>query len=393
MYALFQWSVTPATVTAFLTILGFSLYDTVVVFDKVSENERNLLATGRSTYGEMVNRSLNQVLMRSLSTTLVALLPVLSLLIVGSVHLRRDGARGLRARARGRSVHRFVLVDLRRRAAARVVEGAGAAVPGAPRPAPPHHAWPRRRSRPASRCVEADDDDPREKAVVDAGIPGPPAVGRSDPSRPRTPRPRQQRAAAKRRVAPSRPPHAASGGCGRYHLPMAGEFLRKHVRDIPDYPQPGIIFKDITPLLAAPDAFAGAVDALARRSPTSAIDKVLGIEARGFVFAAPVAYQRTAGFVPVRKAGKLPWEIEHEEYELEYGTDLLEIHRDAVEPGERVLIVDDVIATGGTAAAAARLVERLGGEVVGLAFLLELGFLAGRTKLPGQDVHAVVCYA
>ena len=120
------------------------------------------------------------------------------------------------------------------------------------------------------------------------------------------------------------------------------------------------------------------------------IDKVLGIEARGFVFAAPVAYHHAAGFVPVRKAGKLPWEIEREEYELEYGTDLLEIHRDAVAPGERVLIVDDVIATGGTAAATARLVERLGGVVLGFAFVIELGFLNGRKKLDGYDVHSLV---
>ena len=138
--------------------------------------------------------------------------------------------------------------------------------------------------------------------------------------------------------------------------------LREHVRDIPDWPQPGIVFRDITPLLAAPDAFAVTVDALAAPFADEPIDKVLGIEARGFVFAAPVAYRLGAGFVPVRKAGKLPWEIEREEYELEYGTDLLEIHRDAVHPGERVLIVDDVIATGGTAAATARLVERLGGR-------------------------------
>src|SRR5882757_6432965 len=155
-------------------------------------------------------------------------------------------------------------------------------------------------------------------------------------------------------------------------------WLKAHVRDIADYPRPGVVFKDITPLLAAPDAFAAAVDAVAAPFADERIDKVLGIEARGFVFAAPVAYRHAAGFVPVRKAGKLPWEIEREEYDLEYGTDLLEIHRDAVVPGDRVLIVDDVIATGGTAAASARLVERLGGEVAGFAFLLELGFLGGR---------------
>src|SRR4029079_16800552 len=148
------------------------------------------------------------------------------------------------------------------------------------------------------------------------------------------------------------------------------------------------MFRDITPLLAAPDAFALTVDELAAPFADEPIDKVIGIEARGFVFAAPVAYRRGAGFVPVRKVGKLPWQVEQEEYVLEYGTDLLEIHRDAVHRGERVLIVDDVIATGGTAAAAARIVERLGGVVVGLAFLLELVELGGRSQLVDRRVHA-----
>jgi len=170
-------------------------------------------------------------------------------------------------------------------------------------------------------------------------------------------------------------------------------WLKDHVRDIPDYPKPGVVFKDITPLLAATDAFSSAVDALAEPFEADTIDKVLGIEARGFVFAAPVAYRHRSGFVPVRKAGKLPWEIEREEYELEYGTDLLEIHRDGVHPGERVLIVDDVLATGGTASAVTRLVERLGGEVVGLAFLIELEFLSGRAKLDGHRLHSVVTYS
>ena len=152
------------------------------------------------------------------------------------------------------------------------------------------------------------------------------------------------------------------------------------------------MFRDITPLLAAPDAFALTVDELAAPFADEQIDKVIGIEARGFVFAAPVAYRRGAGFIPVRKVGKLPWEIEQEEYVLEYGTDLLEIHRDAVQPGERVLIVDDVIATGGTAAATARLVERLGGVVVGFAFLLELASLAGRSQLVDYRVHVVLRY-
>ena len=173
---------------------------------------------------------------------------------------------------------------------------------------------------------------------------------------------------------------------------MDSSWLRAHVRDVLDYPKPGIVFKDITPLLAAPDAFVAAVDALAEPFTAIRVDKVFGIEARGFVFAAPVAYGLHAGFVPVRKAGKLPWQIEREEYELEYGTDLLEVHRDAIAPGEQVLVVDDVIATGGTAAATARLVERLGGEVVGFAFVLELGFLAGREQLGGSPIHTLVTY-
>jgi adenine phosphoribosyltransferase len=174
---------------------------------------------------------------------------------------------------------------------------------------------------------------------------------------------------------------------------MDSALLKEHVRDVPDHPKPGIIFKDITPLLAHPEAFAGSIEALAAPFGDRQIDKVVGIEARGFVFAAPIAYERRAGFVPVRKAGKLPWEIEREEYELEYGTDLLEIHRDAIAPGEQVLIVDDVLATGGTASAVVRLVERLGGSVIGLTFLIELAFLDGRKKLEGQNVHTVICYA
>ncbi|MET1000615.1 MAG: adenine phosphoribosyltransferase [Acidimicrobiia bacterium] len=173
---------------------------------------------------------------------------------------------------------------------------------------------------------------------------------------------------------------------------MDGAWLKEYVRDVADYPKPGIVFKDITPLLGDGAAFARSVEALAEPFTDRKVDKVLGIEARGFVFAAPVACARGAGFVPVRKAGKLPWEIEREEYELEYGTDLLEVHKDAFGPGEKVLIVDDVLATGGTASAVVRLVERLGAEVVGLAFVIELAFLHGRNKLSGHDVHVVTAY-
>ena len=169
-------------------------------------------------------------------------------------------------------------------------------------------------------------------------------------------------------------------------------WLREHVRDIPDFPKPGVTFKDITPLLAHAKAFEATIDRLAGHYDGRRIDKVLGIEARGFIVAAPVAYRFGAGFVPVRKAGKLPWDIERQEYELEYGTDLLEIHRDAIHPGEQVLIVDDVMATGGTAAASARLVEKLGGVVVGFGFIIELGFLGGRARIDDYEALSLIKY-
>jgi adenine phosphoribosyltransferase len=168
--------------------------------------------------------------------------------------------------------------------------------------------------------------------------------------------------------------------------------IKDLIRDIPDFPKPGIVFKDITPLLADPEGFALVIDSISDAFASQQVVKVIGIEARGFIVAAPVAHRLGAGFVPVRKRGKLPWRIEGEEYALEYGTDLLEIHADAVAPGERVLVVDDVLATGGTAAATVRLVERLGGEVVGLAFIIELGFLGGRTRIPGRTLASLVTY-
>jgi adenine phosphoribosyltransferase len=169
-------------------------------------------------------------------------------------------------------------------------------------------------------------------------------------------------------------------------------WLKEHVRDIPDFPRPGVTFKDITPLLADVKAFRFTVEALSDHFEGRTVDKVLGIEARGFIVAAPVAYRLGAGFVPVRKAGKLPWQVEKQEYVLEYGTDLLEIHRDALAPGQQALVIDDVMATGGTAAAAARLVECLGGTVAGLGFIVELAFLGGRGKLQGFDAVSLISY-
>ena len=164
--------------------------------------------------------------------------------------------------------------------------------------------------------------------------------------------------------------------------------ITSHVRDVPDYPQPGVVFKDITPLLADPRAFGAVIDALA--ASFGPVDKVAGIEARGFILAAPVAYQTRAGFVPVRKKGKLPSATFTQDYQLEYGTATIEVLTDAFAPGERVLVIDDVLATGGTARATADLVQRAGAQVAGLAVLLELSFLNGRAKLADLPVTALL---
>jgi adenine phosphoribosyltransferase len=166
--------------------------------------------------------------------------------------------------------------------------------------------------------------------------------------------------------------------------------LRERIRDVPDYPKPGVTFKDITPLLADHVAFAGAVDAVVAHHGRGTIDKVVGIEARGFILAAPVAYHFGAGFVPVRKKGKLPGPTHEMPYALEYGEAVLEVQQQAFRPGDRVLIVDDVLATGGTVAATAELVRQAGGVLAGASVLLELSFLGGRSALPGLDVHALV---
>jgi adenine phosphoribosyltransferase len=164
--------------------------------------------------------------------------------------------------------------------------------------------------------------------------------------------------------------------------------ITEHVRDIPDYPQPGVLFKDITPLLGDADAFGAVVEAMA--AAYGPVDKVVGIEARGFILAAPVAYEIRAGFVPVRKKGKLPAATFAEEYNLEYGSATLEVHQDAFEPGDRVLIVDDVLATGGTARATASLVRRAGAHVVGVAVLMELSFLKGREAIPDLELRSLL---
>ena len=173
---------------------------------------------------------------------------------------------------------------------------------------------------------------------------------------------------------------------------MSAEDLRAKIREIPDFPKPGILFYDITTLLKDADAFREAVDLMLEPYKDERVDLVVGMESRGFIFSAPMAYRLHAGLVPVRKLGKLPAETVTVEYALEYGSNTLEIHRDAISEGQRVLIVDDLLATGGTVGGTIELVERLHGEVVGLAFLVELDFLKGRERLQGRRVTSVIKY-
>ncbi|MBS10355.1 MAG: adenine phosphoribosyltransferase [Gemmatimonadetes bacterium] len=168
--------------------------------------------------------------------------------------------------------------------------------------------------------------------------------------------------------------------------------LNEYIRDIPDFPKPGIIFKDITPLLGQPEAFKASTDAMAAPYHDVELDAVVGIESRGFIFGAAIAQSVGCGFVPIRKPGKLPADTISVSYELEYGEDTVEIHRDAVGEGDRVLLVDDVLATGGTMAAAGELIRKTGASIAGLVFLVELSFLDGRARLDGEDIHSVLTY-
>jgi adenine phosphoribosyltransferase len=168
--------------------------------------------------------------------------------------------------------------------------------------------------------------------------------------------------------------------------------LRDKIRDVPDFPKEGILFKDVMPLIADPEYFAASIRQLGEWTRPLEPDLVLGAEARGFIFGGALAYDLGVGFIAARKPGKLPWETVEATYDLEYGTDSLEVQRDAVQPGARVVVLDDVLATGGTAKAKCELVEQLGGVVVGVVFLIELTFLNGRDKLTGYDVHSLIQY-
>ncbi len=173
---------------------------------------------------------------------------------------------------------------------------------------------------------------------------------------------------------------------------MKADALRAAIRDVVDFPKPGIVFKDITPVLADGRLFRESISLLCATTGGVKIDKVVGIDARGFIFAAAVADRLGAGFVPVRKKGKLPWKTRQTAYSLEYGEAIVELHEDAVKPGESVLLVDDLLATGGTAAAAVKLLDELGANIVAVSVLIEFGFLAGRAKLVPHTVHSVISY-
>lgn len=173
-------------------------------------------------------------------------------------------------------------------------------------------------------------------------------------------------------------------------MPDLKHEISQIIRDIPDFPKQGVIFKDITPLLRHPEAFKKVIDWMIEPHLNEGIDIIVGVESRGFMFASPAAYKLGAGVVPVRKPGKLPWKTLEASYQLEYGVDRLQIHQDAITPGQKVLILDDVLATGGTAEATSSLVKKLGGEIVEACFLIELSFLKGRDKLPGIPVRSLL---
>lgn len=175
-------------------------------------------------------------------------------------------------------------------------------------------------------------------------------------------------------------------------MPAAAVDLHSFIRDIPDFPKPGIVFKDITPLLASPEAFRETIRQMADHYRGQKIDAIVAAEARGFIFAAPLALELNAGFVPIRKPGKLPFSTHSFDYELEYGTDTLEIHIDGVSPGQNVLMVDDLLATGGTIAACCNLVEKLGANVVGCCFLIHLAFLSGAQKIAPREIFSLLKY-
>ncbi len=413
IYSLSGFEVTPATVIGLLTILGFSLYDTVVVFDKVQENTKGLTSLTRRTYPEAANLAVNQTLMRSINTSLIALLPVAGLLVAGVVILGSGTLKDLSlVMLIGMLVGAYssvfiavpVAVDLRMRdplikahtarvLAKRKSDGLIVDADGDPL---------RRTGGTAARTPVAAGaaapaaDEGGDRAVEPEARCGPEARRQAGPA---------DRQAVRWRVAAQRQGWPALGQAGSV-APMLGVFpmddsaperLRKFevagaaierlVRTQPDFPQPGVLFRDLTPVLADAVALRDVATALAAAAPEATL--IAGLESRGFLLGAAAAAIAGTGVLAIRKPGKLPGRILHEDYALEYGSARLELHPDDVPPGARVLVIDDVLATGGTAAAACRLLRRAGAEIAGVAVAIELGELHGRAALPGVPVTAL----
>ena len=360
IYALVGFEVTPGTVIGLLTILGYSLYDTVVVFDSLKEGTKGITKQTRWTYSEIANRRINGTLVRSINTTVVALLPVAGLLFIGG---------GVLGAGMLNDISLSLFVGL----AAGAYSSIFIATP---------------------LVADLKEREPQMKALkkrILAKRAAAAAKGESaeDEQSQRRRRPRGRR--THRRGG--RPAPAAQGprpDPGEAPMTSTTESIRElllsRIRDVADYPKPGVMFKDITPLLADPVAFTALTDSLAELCVRHGATKIVGLEARGFILAAPVAVRAGLGFVPVRKAGKLPGATLAQAYELEYGTAEIEIHAEDLAPDDRVMVIDDVLATGGTAEASLELIRRAGAEVAGVAVLMELGFLAGRARLePGLE--------
>jgi preprotein translocase subunit SecF len=368
VYALIGWEVTPSTIIGFLTILGFSLYDKMVVFDKVRENSVALTEQTRSTYAERANLAVNQTLVRSINTSVVALLPVAGILFVGGFLLGAGTLKDISLSLFvGIAVGATSSIFSPRRSTWRCAR----ASPRSPRT--PRRSW---------TCVRVSWPRVPTRACWPPRRPAPrsssPGITRDIPLSPSV-------AGRLRFVADDMTDVALSG-----LLPERATRVRDLIVDVPDFPSPGILFKDITPLLADAEGLADVIEAFTRLALADGVDVVAGMEARGFLLGTPVAHALGLGFLPLRKAGKLPPPTESVSYDLEYGSATIELRSGTLTPGARVLIIDDVLATGGTAAAAAQLVEQCGGVVAGLAFLLELEALHGRDRLQGHNVDTLL---
>jgi preprotein translocase subunit SecF len=375
IYSIVGFEVTPATVIGLLTILGFSLYDTVVVFDKVTENTRGILGLTRRTYAEAANLALNQTLMRSINTSLIAVLPVIGLLVIGVGVL----GVGTLAHPRGRGV-----VDPARDPAARRSQAARQALPGPGRPGPRAPGEDRRRSRRRRRRGGAGSRGRRRPGHRAAPREGAVRGGRHAGPAHAPPPGRTARGEAHRQGG------ATHGQAAPVSEPDPLERVLGLIREVPDFPSPGILFRDITPVLADAEALTTVATELAALMGDA--DLVAGIEARGFLLGTAAALVGGTGVVPVRKAGKLPRVAASRSYDLEYGTATLELPEGVVEPGARVLVVDDVLATGGTGAATVDLLGAAGADVVAFAVLAELTALGGRARLAPLPVHALLAF-